>query len=410
MSEDLRSFRLPKRAEASKLAVAWRLDPEVAFLNHGSFGAAPIAVLDAQSELRSRLENEPLRFFVDEYQPLLDNARQALADFLGTTSQHLAFVTNATTGVNTVLRSLVFEPGDELLTTDHEYNACRNALNAAADNSGARVVVARIPFPIDSPEEAIEAILNAVTSKTRLLLVDHITSQTALVLPLKRIVSDLEARGVRVLVDGAHATGMTHFNLDTLGASFYTGNCHKWLCAPKGAGFLYARDPHESLRPLVISHGANEPPSARSRFHQEFDWVGTSDPTPWLCVPKAIEAVPALIAGGWSEVMTQNRHMALEARRILADALQTTLPCPDEMIGSMAAIPLPDEPAPDTRSSWEESPLQRALFQERAIEVPIIGWPTSPKRWVRVSAQLYNRTEQFEYLAEALVELLPRFS
>lgn len=377
---------------------SWLLDPEVTFLNHGSFGACPIAVLDKQNQLRAQLEAEPLRFFEDQIEPMLDAARQELAAFLGTTVAELAFVPNATTGVNTVLRSLRFQPGDELLTTTHEYNASRNALNFAAEISGASVVVAEVPFPIDSADRVVESVLAKVTTKTRLVLVDHVTSQTGLIFPLESLVSELAQRNIDVLVDGAHAPGMIPLHLDQLGAAYYTGNCHKWLCAPKGAAFLYVRqDKQSSIRPLVISHGANSPRGDRSRFHVEFDWMGTSDPTPYLCVPEAIRWMGSLLPNGWTELMAHNRSLALAARQHLGQIIQVAPACPESMIGAMAVVPLPAGSAKD---------LQTQLFQQFRIEVPVIPWPRSTDRLVRISAQIYNTLADYHGLARALSLLL----
>jgi len=390
---------------AEDLAHHWTLDPHITFLNHGSFGACPRPVLEAQSQLRARIEREPVKFFVRRYDALLEQAREKLAAFLGAPAEGLAFVPNATTGVNTVLNSLRLEPGDELLVTDHEYNACHNALDAAAERAGARVVKARVPFPLSSPEEIEEAILGCVTPRTRLALIDHITSQTGLIFPIARLVQELQGRDVDVLVDGAHAPGMVPLNLAALGAAYYTGNCHKWLCAPKGAAFLHVRqDRLDSIRPLTISHGANFPlDRGRTRFRLEFDWTGTHDPTPFLCVPVAIDFMGSLLPGGWPEVMARNHALVLAGREHLCQALdQPSPPCPEEMVGSIASLVLPRGSGAIPDSPLYTDPLQDALLSERGIEVPIIPWPAPPLRLIRISAQLYNHEDQYRDLAAAL--------
>jgi isopenicillin-N epimerase len=383
----------------------WLLDREITFLNHGSFGACPIPVLEAQTSFREQLEREPLRFLMREFEPLLDNARNQLAAFIGADEQDLAFVPNATTGVNAVLRSLIFAPGDELLTTNQEYNACRNTLDFIAERTGAKVIVAEIPFPIESPEQIIAAIIKCVSPQTKLALLDHIVSQTGLIFPIKQLVRELGNRGVDVLVDGAHAPGMVALNLEEIGAAYYTGNCHKWLCAPKGAAFLYVRrDKQDGIRPTTISHGANSPRADKSRFQLEFDWMGTVDPSPYLCVPVAINFMGSLLSGGWPELMAKNHILALAGRQILADKLDLPLPCPDEMVGSMAVVPLLDDKS-DAVAKGGIPPLQEALWEIFRIEVPVIPWPDTSKRLVRISAQFYNTLPQYEYLAKALVEL-----
>ncbi|MBI2529435.1 MAG: aminotransferase class V-fold PLP-dependent enzyme [Candidatus Rokubacteria bacterium] len=380
----------------------WPLERGVVFLNHGSFGACPTEVLRHQAALRDEMEAAPVRFLSRELDDRLAGARQALAAFVGADADDLAFVANATGGVNTVLRSLRFSPGDELLTTDHAYNACRNALDFAAGRAGARVVVAAIPFPLAAPEAVVEAVLARITPRTRLALVDHVTSPTGLVLPLERLVAALAGRGVEVLVDGAHAPGMVPLDLGALGATYYSGNCHKWLCAPKGSAFLWVRrDRQPDIRPLTISHGASATRPGRSRFRLEFDWTGTDDPTAWLAVPRAIEYLGSLLPGGWPALMARNRALALEARRLLCAAVGSAPPCPDEMAGALASIILPD--GPTTEIGWRRpDPLQRRLYEGWGIEVPVMSWPAAPRRLVRISAQLYNGLADFERLAEAL--------
>jgi len=385
------------------------LDPNVHFLNHGSFGACPAAVLEHQQLLRDRLERQPVQFLARELEPLLDAARQELAAFVGAAAEDLVWVNNATTAVNAVLRSYDLRAGDELLTTDHEYNACRNVLDFVAERAGVRVVVAAIPFPIPGEGIDVDRVLDCVTSRTRLALLDHVTSQTGLVLPIGTLVRELADRGVETLVDGAHAPGMLELDLEEIGSAYYTGNCHKWICAPKGAAFLHVRrDLHPTVRPVVISHGANSPRTDRSRFLVEFDWVGTDDPTAVLSVPEAIRFMASLLPGGWPELREHNRRLALRGRQIVCRALGIDLPCPDGMIGSLAAMPLPPGSPDPPASSLYTDPLQQLLLERWGIEVPVIPWPAPPERLIRISAQLYNHPEEYELLAGALTELLRR--
>lgn len=386
----------------------WLLDPKVTFLNHGSFGSCPRAVLQVQSEWRERLERQPVRFFVRELEDLLDAARAELARFVNAAPDNLVFVPNATTGVNAVLRSLRFRRGDELLVTDQEYNACRNALDFVAERSGARVVEVPVPFPVRSAGMVVDAVLSRVTRRTRIVLMDHVTSQTGLVMPVAEMVAALNHRGVDTLVDGAHAPGMVPLDLTGLEAAYYTGNCHKWICAPKGAAFLHVRpDRQAAIRPVTISHGANSPRTDRSRFLIEFGWTGTWDPSAWLSIPAALRFMGALLPGGWPAVMRHNRGLALAGRRLLSRALRIPLPCPDTLIGSLAALPMPDgRNSEPSKSPLYLDPLQDALLDRYGIEVPIIPWPKPPKRLLRISAQLYNAPSQYEHLAAALAQLL----
>lgn len=380
----------------------WLLEPDITFLNHGSFGATPRVVLAKQHELRLRMEGEPVRFMVRELEALLDGARAELAAFLGADPEGLAFVPNATAGVNAVLRSLDLDKHDELLVTNHEYNACRNALEHVASQESARIVVVDIPFPIASPEDVVARVLERVTDRTRLFLIDHVTSQTALIMPVERLVAEMRERGIDTLIDGAHAPGMLPLDLPSIGAAWYAGNLHKWVCAPKGAAFLYtAENRRYTVHPIATSHGANSTRTDRSRYLLEFDWTGTYDPTAYLSVPTAIRFIGSLVPGGWPEVMRRNHDLALRGRDILAHSLGIQPPAPDNMLGSMAALPLPDGTSASAPSLYGD-PLQDLLLERFNIEVPIVPWPAPPKRLIRISAQLYNSADEYERLAEAL--------
>ena len=390
----------------SKHARHWGLDPSVTFLNHGSFGACPTIVLEKQAEWRAEMERQPLQFLVRDIEAPYDESRAELAAFVGAAPEDIAFVPNATTGVSTVLRSLTFEAGDELLTTTHEYNACRNALDFVAGRAGARVVAVDLPFPIDSPDSVVSAIAERITPRTKLGLFDHITSLTGMVMPIADIVRTLSERGINTMVDGAHAPGMVPLDLSEVRPAYFTGNCHKWLCAPKGAALLYVRrDLQPDIRPLTISHGANSTRTGRSRFWLEFDWTGTRDLTAYLCVGDCVKFLGGLLPGGWDELMAANRALAIEARGLLCDKLGVEPACPDSMIGTLASVPLgPGDYHFDT-TALAFDPIEETLRNEYGIEVPMLACPNGPASILRISAQIYNRIEQYEYLADAVLKL-----
>jgi len=401
---------MTKSASAAELKRHWGLDPEIVQLNHGSFGACPRAVLARQQALREQLEREPSRFFNLEAAPLLAESRSELGAFVGCHADDLAFVPNVTAALNGVLGSLRLAPDDEVLLTNHEYNATRNIVEYTASRDGHRMVIAELPYPVASPDAAFEAILDRVGPATRLVVVDHVTSQTGLVLPLEQLIPALAERGIEVLVDGAHAPGMLDLDISALAPAYYTGNCHKWICAPKGAGFLYVRrDLQDSVRPSNISHGANAGLHGPERFRAEFDWTGTDDPTAHIAVAHAISFMGGLLPGGWPEVRARNRALCLEGRRIVADALGVDLPCPDEMIGSLATLPVPDSerfPLRRVASALDPDVLHQALFEQHRIEVPILTSLAHSGRLIRISAQLYNERSDYERLGEALRALL----
>ena len=391
----------------------WRLDPAVTYLNHGSFGACPVPVLEAQRALIDELEAEPIQFLWTTFEERLDAARRDVAAFLHADPEGLVFVPNATTGVSTVLRSLRFEPGDELLTTNHEYNAILNAQAEVARLARARVVIARLPLEIESDAQVLETILAAVTPRTRLAVLSHVTSPTATILPVAEVVRELDARGIDTLVDAAHAPGMLPIDVEALGAAYWTANGHKWLCGPKGSGVLHVRaDRRDRIHPLVISHGFNDLRRDRPRLWKEFDWTGTGDPTPYLALPVALRTIATLHADGWPGVMRANHELVVEGRRRVAEALGVTPLIPESMLGSMAMIWLPIPPLPDA----EIDALKASIVAEDRIEVPIHGWPVPAARdtpdalpsavVTRISAQQYNELTDYDRLAQALTRRL----
>jgi len=382
----------------------WRLDKEIVFLNHGSFGATPIPVMDKQREIQGLIEREPVKFFMRDYEGFYERAQEALAGVVGAERDDIVFVPNATTGVNTALRAVPLSPGDEILVTNQEYNACRNAVNEIAKERKAVVREVRLPFPVKSSEQVTETIVNSLTGRTRVFLIDHIVSQTALVVDIEDIVRELEDRDIETIVDGAHSVGMVPLNLEKLRPAFFTSNCHKWLCTPKGAAFLYARKDMQNLvRPLVISHGANTPRKDKSRFFHEFSWTGTDDPSAYFSIPSAVDFLSSLLPGGLPALMERNRSLCLEARKIIIGALGIEKPCPDEMVGSMASFPLPDAVSEPIAPLFMDE-LQDELFMRFRIEIPVMYWPKFPKRLLRISCQAYNSMDDYRKLCNALKE------
>jgi len=411
---------LPK---PSPLATAWGIDPDVCYLNHGSFGACPTAVLRAQSELRAHMERELIRFFTQELEGRMDAARAALAGLVGCGANELAFLPNATTGVATVLANRTFEAGDEILVNTHEYPACLNNTDWIAERTGARVVRCELPFPVAGEDEIVERVLAGVTDRTRLCLISHITSPTALVLPIGRIVRELEARGVDTVVDGAHAPGAIDVKLSEIKPAYYTANCHKWVCSPKGSAMLYVReDRRAGFRPLVLSNSANGK-AGRDQFLVDFDYIGTSDYTAMLCIPEAIRVMAELVGDEgseverWGAIREHNHNLAMAGRDLICERLGIEITAPDEMNGPLSSVILPAH-EPDRWERLRERPsryhdaLQDALVERHGIQVPV--WPHrfaeggAEHRILRISAQLYNSLEQYAFLAEAVAEELER--
>ena len=390
----------------SHLAKLWTFDPSRVFLNHGSFGACPDFVIKEQRMWQNLMEKEPVQFFEELMPELLLNSRIALAEFLSCDANDLAFVSNATSGVNTILRSLHFEQGDEILVPNHAYQACRNTIDFVASRWGAKVVEVAIPFPIDGPQTVIELMKSARSERTKLVMIDTVTSPTGLRMPFEELTAFFEGEGVEVLLDAAHGIGMIPLNLGKLGASYVTSNCHKWLCAPKGSAFLYVRsDKQSKIQPLTISHGHTFPLDDTTRFRHEFDWTGTQDISGWCAIPAVIEGMAKLIDGGWGAIMQHNHDLAIRGRDILCERLGIEQPCPNEMIACISTIKLPGE-IPAKEKMHEPDPLHHVLSEKYNIQVPVWSWPSPEGRYLRISAQLYNSIEQYELLADALVNEL----
>ncbi|MBV8752411.1 MAG: aminotransferase class V-fold PLP-dependent enzyme [Hyphomicrobiales bacterium] len=362
------------------------LDPGVAFLNHGSYGATPRAVLAEQERWRALMERHPTHFMSEELPSAVRSAAARIAAFVGARPNDLVFVENATGACNTVLRSLHLAPGDEILLTDHGYAAVRKAAEYVARRAGARVVEAAVPFPLQDAAQVVAAVSSRLSSRTRLVIFDHITSSTAVIFPVHELTALCRAAGVPVLIDGAHAPGMLSLDVPSIGADWYTGNCHKWLMAPKGSGFLWVAPQRQTdTHPLVISHGYGQ------GFTAEFDWIGTRDSSAWLSVPAAIDFHERL---GGTKLRERNAALAREQSSLLARAWNTERGAPDALTGSMATIRLPLREAATAERALA---LRRKLFDDHRIEAPVNAFAGA--LWVRISAHAYNRPADYARLA-----------
>lgn len=386
---------------------SWALDPSLTFLNHGSYGSSPRSVLEAQAEYRARMERDPVRFFKVDLERLLDGVRERIGQLVNCRADDVAPMPNATVALRTVIWNANLKPGDEVLITDHEYMSIVNELERYCAATGAKIVQVKVPFPVASPQDVTDAVMAGVTPRTKLAILAHITSATSLIFPMDQIVPALMKQGIEVCVDGAHTPGQIPVDVRGLAPTYYVGSFHKWLCAPKGTGFLYVRaDKQKGYRPWALSSRAHKVRPERALYLRDFDYVGTNDYTGILCVPHAIDALTKLLPGGLPELMRRNHELALKARDIVCKALEVDAPAPDEMHGSMASILLP-EPAEEmlSRKTVYDDPLQDELFDNHRIIAPI--WRLSDnRRIVRVSAQLYNTPEQYERLGAALVREL----
>jgi len=379
----------------------WALDPSITYLNHGTVGAPPRRALAAQQAIRDEVERQPARFLLRELvglrvggsrddEPRLRVAAAAVAPFLGVRVEDLVFVENATTGANAVLRSLALAPGDEILVTDHAYGAVANAAAFAAREKGAQVRRIDLPYPVPDPRVLVEAVVGGLGPRTRLLVVDHVTSESALVMPLAEIAERCRKAGVPVLVDGAHAPGAIALDIAALGVTWYTGNLHKWAYAPRSCAILWAAPEAQArLHPPVISWGLDQ------GYIAEFDWVGTRDPSPFLAAPEGLAFMREL---GVEAVRAYNHGLAWEAGQLLTERWGTRLGVVESLIGTMVTVPLPEGLG---ATKEDAARLRDALLFEDRIEVQLHA--SRGRLWTRVSAQIYNDRDDIERLASAVI-------
>jgi len=373
------------------------LRDDVTYLNHGSFGACPRPVFTEYQRLQRELEAEPVDFLsLHRTLPArLAAARARLATFLGADRDDLVFVTNATTGLNVAARSLALAPGDEVLTTDHEYGAMDRMWRFLCAKWGATYVRRTLPLPLEDPEEVVETVWSGVSERTRVLFLSHIASPSGVILPVAPLVARARARGILTMIDGAHVPGQIACDLDELGCDVWAGNAHKWLLAPKGAAALHVRrDVQDRIEPLVVSWGWESDHPGPSRFVDEQEWTGTRDVSAFLAVPAALDFCAE---HAWPQVRRRCRDILLEGREELLKVVGMPPPCPpDPWLAQMCAVPLPD--------GVDGQRLHRDLRQDHRIEVPVTTF--AGRSWLRFSVQAYNTREDIGRLVVALRSLL----
>ena len=378
----------------------WGLDPELAYLNHGTVGATPLRVLAAQRALQDEIERQPSKFLLRELSairvggprteaPRMRVAAAEVARRLGARGDDLVFVDNATAGANAVLRSLPLAAGDEVLVTTLGYGGVNNTARYATRERGARVVEVDLPFDLDDPGRAVESIAAALTGRTRLVIVDQIAADSSLRLPVVEVVARCRERGVPVLVDGAHAPGAIAVDIPALGADYYIANLHKWAWAPRSSGILWARPERQAgLHPPVISWGLDQ------GFTTEFDLTGTRDPTPWLAAPAGFAMQEEI---GVDAIRDWNHNQAVAAGRLLGERWGTGHRVPESMVGTMVVVPLPHS----LGSTFDDAcRLRDALLFEEKVEVNVSA--RAGRLWVRVAIQIYNEPGDVERLARAV--------
>ena len=371
----------------------FQLDPDVVFLNHGSFGATPRPVMDVYQAWQRQMERQPVRFLVTELPDLLAEARTVLADYVGATVDDVAFIPNATFGVNLIARSLILGPGDEVLTTDHEYGACDNVWSFLSQKQGFTYKKQPISLPVQPAEAIVEQFWQGVTEQTKVIFISHISSATAVQFPIEQICARARQAGILTIVDGAHAVGQIPLDMAVIGADFYLSNAHKWLCSPKGSAFIYARrEKQHLLEPLVVSWGWGDDKqfSYGSNLLDYVQWMGTSDPSAYLTVPAAIAFQKE---HNWCEVRQQCHALLRQALAQIGDRMGLDSPYPDESCyHQMAVAPLP--PVSDLAA------FKVQFYNTYRVEVPFTEW--HGRQFVRISVQGYNTQADIAVLLTAL--------
>lgn len=392
---------------AARRRVVWPLGAGLTYLNHGSYGSCPAYVLERQDEIRARMERDPTRFFKVDLEKLSDRARQAVATLINAPFEDVALMGNGTIAMAVALHAAGLAAGDEVVVTDHEYSATINELTRICQFTGARIVKAQLTVPVSGDDQVFYAVANAITDRTKLVVVSHITSASAIILPVERIARLCREKGIEVLLDGAHTPGQVKIDIQALAPTYYAASCHKWLNAPKGSGFLYVHpSAQEKVRSRVQSCRVHVK-RPRKAFLCDTDYVGTGDYTANLVIPDVIEHMAAQLPGGWDEIIASNHAKIIAARQLVCARTPARPMAPDAMIGTMASLTLP--PNPDrTRPTCYEDALQDALHERHAIQVPVWEMPGVTPRVTRLSAQLYNHMGEYEMFAEALNEELER--
>jgi len=387
---------------ARRRRALWQLQPGLTYLNHGSYGSCPAYVLEKQSELRARLERDPTRFFKVDLEDLSDRARDALAAFINAPAADIALMPNGTVAMAIAMNAVELAAGDEILVTDHEYKATFNELDRITRRTGAKVVRAKIRLPVTSSDAIVEAVRKEITPRTRLLVVSHITSASAIVFPAQRLADLARASGIPIILDGAHTPGQVPIDIAALAPAFYAASCHKWLNAPKGTGFLYVHPDHQPrVRTLAQSCRVHVERPERNRFLCDTDYVGTNDYTGNLVIPDAIEHMAAQRPGGWPQIMKENHDKVIAAVNLVTGrTLASPLATPD-LVGSMAAVALPPNAHPGRPTDYDDW-LQDALLEKHSIQIPVWEIPGIAPRVMRISAQMYNEMPDYQALADAL--------